>query len=303
MDQNSLLEKWLNDTLSDTEMEAFQELDDYPFYKDIVEDASRFKASSFSAVADFDALRKRLPKKSPPVRKLSSRPWLLRIASVFVIGFALYYFFLFRTDVRVETLVGQKTTIELPDASVVVLNALSEIEYSKKGWVNNRSLNLIGEAFFDVNKGATFDVITPSGTVTVIGTEFNVKQRGTGFEVACYEGIVRVTSGQYSKELRAGDRLRLSDGKLYVGKTTYHGPQWTSNISDFQQIPFLEVIEELERQYHIKVILKEVPKETLFTGGFVHDHLENAMQSIAEPMDLDFEITDNNEVTLIKREN
>ena len=303
MDKNTLLEKWLNDTLSDAEMKAFQEMDDYPFYKDIVDHASSFKASSFSGVADFDVLKERLSQKTATPSKLISSAWIMRIASVFVIGFALFYFFLFNTDVRVETLIGQKTTIELPDASVVVLNASSEIEYSKKGWVNNRSLNLSGEAFFDVTKGTTFDVITPSGTITVLGTEFNVKQRGAAFEVVCYEGSVRVATGPYSEVLKAGDRLRLSNGKLYVNKTTYRNPQWIGNVSDFQQVPFLEVIEELERQYQVKIIRKGVPVEALFTGGFVHDSLENALQSIAEPMDLNFVITDTNEVILTTREN
>jgi ferric-dicitrate binding protein FerR (iron transport regulator) len=227
----------------------------------------------------------------------------MRIASVFVLGFALYYFFLFNTDINIETLVGQKTTIELPDASVVVLNASSEIEYSKKGWNKKRSLHLTGEAFFDVIKGATFDVITPSGTVTVLGTEFNVKQRGAAFEVVCYEGSVRVDTGPYLEVLKAGDRLRFTDGKLYVGKTPNRNPQWTGNVSDFQQIPFLEVIQELERQYKVKIVRTGVPVETLFTGGFVHDNLLNALQSIAEPMDLNFVITDNNEVILTTREN
>lgn len=303
MDKNTLLEKWLNETLSDAEMAAFQEMDDYPFYKDIVDHASSFKASSFSGVADFDVLKERLSQKNAPPSKLINSAWIMRIASVFVIGFALFYFFLFNTNVRVETLIGQKTTIELPDASVVVLNASSEIEYSKKEWVNKRSLNLSGEAFFDVTKGATFDVITSSGTITVLGTEFNVKQRGAAFEVVCYEGSVRVDTGPYSEVLKAGGRLRLSNGKLYVNKTTYRNPQWINNVSDFQQVPFLEVIEELQRQYQVKIVRKGVPVEALFTGGFVHDNLENALESIAEPMDLNFVITDNNEVILTTREN
>lgn len=303
MDQNTLLEKWLNETLSDAEMAEFQEMDDYPFFRDIVDHASSFKASSFSGMADYNVLKDRLPEKTKSSPTLIGTPWIMRIASVFVLGFALYFFFLFNTNISIETLVGQKITIELPDASVVVLNASSEIAYSKKGWDKKRSLRLTGEAFFDVSKGATFDVITPSGTVTVLGTEFNVKQRGSTFEVVCYEGRVRVASGPYAEELKAGDRLRLADGKLYVGKTTYRNPQWTGNVSDFQQIPFLEVIEELERQYQIKVLRKGVPVDTLFTGGFVHDSLENALRSIAEPMDLKFEITENNEVILTTREN
>ena len=301
MEKENLLKKWLNGTLTEEETSAFQELDDYALYKSIVEDAAHFRASELSTVTDFKLLQDKLPKKKTTRNNLKINPWYLRIASVFVIGVSVYFMFFLNATTTIATAVGEKITIVLPDASTVNLNAASEMSYVKKEWDNKRSLHLTGEAFFDVTKGATFDVITPSGTVTVLGTEFNVKQRGAAFEVVCYEGSVRVATGPYSEVLNEGDRLRLTDGKLYVGKTTYRNPQWTGNVSDFQQIPFLEVIEELERQYQIKVLREGVPVDTLFTGGFVHDSLENALRSIAEPMDLNFTI-DNNTVTLSHRE-
>ena len=69
------------------------------------------------------------------------------------------------------------------------LNELSQLEYNASKWDENRSLELKGEAFFDVEKGKRFDVTTEFGNVSVLGTEFNVLSRDSIFKVSCYEGL------------------------------------------------------------------------------------------------------------------
>ncbi|VAW12310.1 Putative anti-sigma factor [hydrothermal vent metagenome] len=303
MDKNYLTRKWLANELSEQEMAEFKKLDDYPMCMDILEHATFFKASGFSAMADFETFSERLAMaQPPPVRKISWLRPMLRIASVFVVGFALYYFFFFKDMAQVQTLAGEKATIELPDASTVVINALSEIQYNKKMWGQHREVKLKGEAFFTVAKGAKFNVVTSQGTVSVLGTKFNVKQRGTYLEVKCYEGRVRVTSGSLSKELRAGDNFRFFEEGLTLDKNIYEHSSWTKNTSSFQRTPFYEVIAELERQYAIKITLDQVPEERLFTGGFVHGHLEDALRSLTEPLNLGYKITASDQVTLYPRE-
>ena len=153
MDKEYFIQKWLIDALSEDEMEAFKQRDDYTELSGIVENAMYFKASSFSTVDDFETFSTRLEKDTVPVRKLNWIKPFLRIASVFVIGLTLSYFFLFNGNVEINTLAGEKTTIALPDASTVVVNAQSEISYSKRKWNDKREVNLIGEAYFRVAKG------------------------------------------------------------------------------------------------------------------------------------------------------
>ena len=302
MNKEFLVKKWLSDELTDTEREAFEQLDDFQLHKDILDNAAQFKSTGFSQMDSFDTFSKRLNEVAKPVRKMNWVKPLLRIASVFVIGFSIYYFFLFNNVVEVQTLASEKTTIELPDASMVIVNAMSEVRYSKRKWQQKRELKLQGEAFFDVAKGSKFSVITSEGTVSVLGTQFNIKQRGNYFEVECFEGIVKVTSKNTSEQLIAGDRYRFSNGQASLGKTLYQQPQWTKNVSSFDRIPIFEVIAELERQYNIEVEMDKVQTERLFTGGFVHDNLENALKSIGEPLDLDYAIEAGNHVRLYTRE-
>lgn len=298
MDKEYLIQKWLTDELSEQEMKAFKELDDYPELTGIIENSKYFKASGFSTVDDFDTFSGRLEKDTVPVRKLTWLKPFLRIASVLVIGLALSYFFLFDGDVEINTLAGEKTTIELPDASTVVVNALSELSYSKSKWSDKREVELHGEAYFKVAKGAKFDVVTSEGTVSVVGTQFNVKQRGSYFEVECFEGIVKVTSPNATEQLTAGNRFRFSNGTASLGKTTYQNPQWTKNVSSFERVPFSEVVAELERQYDITVQMENISDELLFTGGFVHDNLDNALKSVSEPLNLGFRIASGKRVSI-----
>ncbi len=303
MDKEYLIQKWLSDTLSEQEAEAFKQLDDYQDLTGIVENAHYFKAATFSTIDDFDTFSARIEKSKVPVRKLNWRRPFLRIASVLIIGLTLSYFFLSNGAIEIQTLAGEKTTIALPDASSVVVNALSELRYSKNTWEVKREVKLQGEAFFKVAKGATFDVVTAEGTVTVVGTQFNVKQRGSFFEVECFEGVVKVTAGQVAQQLRAGDRFRLADGTASLEKTTYTNPQWTKNVSTFDRVTLAEVLAEVERQYGVKASMEGVDPNQLFTGGFVHDSLENALQSISEPLDLNYRIEKGNAVTLFPRAN
>ncbi|NND79334.1 MAG: DUF4974 domain-containing protein [Maribacter sp.] len=302
MNKEYLVKKWLADELSDAERKEFEQLEDFQLHKDILDNAAYFKSSGFSEMDDFENFSKRLDTLGNPVRKMNWVKPLLRIASVFVIGFTLYYLFLFNNVVEVQTLVSEKTTIELPDASTVIVNAMSEVRYSKREWSQKRELELQGEAFFDVAKGSKFNVITTEGIVSVLGTQFNVKQRGSYFEVECFEGIVKVTSQNTSEQLKAGDRFRFSNGQISLGKTTFQNPQWTKNVSSFDRIPLSEVISELERQYNVEVAVDKIKTERLFTGGFVHDNIENALKSITEPLDLGYNIEAGNRVSLFASE-
>ena len=92
----------------------------------------------------------------------------------------------------ISTPIDNYSTASLPDNSEVEINPASTIEFNKKRWSDNREVALEGEAFFDVEKGEKFTVVTSLGKVEVLGTEFNVRARGGEFEVDCFEGRVKV---------------------------------------------------------------------------------------------------------------
>jgi len=297
MEKDYLLKKWLNNNLTDEEQKAFERLEDHDLHTAIIEKASYFKASQFSQAASFESLESRLLEQVP-VRKLNWTQTLLRLTGVIVIAFGLYFLLFFNNLTHVETLASEKTTFELPDASTVTLNALTEVSYHKRNWEKHREITLEGEAYFRVAKGEVFDVITEEGVVTVVGTQFNVKQRGPYFEVTCYEGVVKVTSHETTKELLAGDSFSVYGNDVKFDTTTGASPQWTKNVSEFRSIPFREVIAELERQYDISVAYDADYATRIFSGGFTHNDLDNALKSITEPLKLTYKMESTTQVRL-----
>ena len=303
MDKDYLIEKWLKEELNDAEKDMFSKLDDAQLNEHIIETAQHFKASHFSKSDDFNTFKTQYKPSKAPVKKLNGFSPLLKIASVVIIGLGIYFTFFSSTPTYVETLAGEKSAIELPDHSKVALNALSSIEFNTKNWDGNRFLKLDGEAYFMVAKGKTFAVQTKSGTVTVVGTQFNVKQRENYFEVTCFEGIVEVTSDTITRKLLAGDTYQILNGKFTQGKIVASAPKWRENRSEFEAIPIKEVLSELERQYNIQVTFKNININRLFTGEFVHNNLENALIAITQPMNMTYELSSSNLVIIHGKEN
>lgn len=298
MDKEYLINKWLKDELTEAEKQVFYNLDDALLNYYIIENAKCFKASNVTKLDNFNTFKARYKASNNTVKQLYWFKPLLKIAGVIVIALGIYFTFFFNNNTIVETLASQKTRVELPDHSQVELNALSSIEYNRKNWNDNRILKLKGEAYFKVASGKTFNVKTSSGTVTVIGTQFNVKQRNKYFEVKCFEGIVKVVSDTIVRQLLACDAYQMFEGKITEGKTTTSSPRWTNNMSEFNAIPIKEVLSELERQYNIEVTYRNIDVNRLFTGGFHHDHLEKALIAITQPMNMTYELSSSNLVII-----
>ncbi|RZT00300.1 FecR family protein [Aquimarina brevivitae] len=302
MEKDNLIRKWLADELTDAERTAFEQQDDYKDHLRVVEAAKYFKASEFTDVADIESFYKRYEEARtlvPKKEKKSSLGLVLKIVAVFVIMLGIGFLVINPFNDRVSAPLAQKQEVVLPDNSEVVLNADSEIEYNGNNWQNQRSLRLKGEAYFKVAKGKRFDVVTEEGTVTVLGTKFNVKSRIGFFEVHCYEGLVNLTlSDHESVNLPAGSRFRIIDGKHYFDKTPEKVPGWINNRTTFKSIPYIQVIREFERQYNVNIDLKNINQNQIFTGGFVHNSLEDGLKSITLPLDLSYTVDNTKNITI-----
>jgi len=294
MEKDYLLKKWLNDDLTEEERRAFESHADFEINDTIIKEGQRFKASHFSIPASFDAVEERISHSKPIEKKMSWKYSLLKIASVVVLGVAVYFTFFNNALSEIRALATEQKEVELPDHSKVVLNSDSELSFDAKEWKKQRIVSLKGEAFFRVAKGKTFDVETSAGTVTVVGTQFNVNHRKTYFEVICYEGIVQVKSKDTLLKLLAGDSFRTLNGVVSVGKTKENAPPWTQHMSTFKDVPYSLVLDELERQYGVSIDYPSAYRDQLFSGGFVQNNLENALQSITAPFGLTYQITDTN---------
>ena len=295
MERETLISKWLDNNLNDQELEAFKKLEDYDDLVKLDRNLQGFKAESYDPAVELESVLSSIRSK-----KQTSVHWFkpfMKIAAILAICFSLYYYTT-TLDTTIKTAFAQKTTIELPDNSSVSLNAKSLLIFNKKDWKKERDVELEGEAFFKVSKGSSFNVITKTGIVTVYGTQFNVKQRDTYFEVICYEGIVGVTYNSQLTKLKAGNSFLIIDGKLIVTEKENNAtPSWLNNESQFKSLPYREVLAEFERQYGVSIVAENIDENQLFTGSFSHSNIDIALKSITLPLHLKYSKT-NNTITL-----
>ncbi|GAA4271273.1 FecR family protein [Aquimarina gracilis] len=301
MKKKDLIQKWLDhEQLTSTESEAFKNLDAYDSYVKISETAKKFISPQYNVEQNLQTLQDRLSERQKITNYRINFTYLARIAAVLVLAIGSYFMFFNQDISTVDTLASEKTLINLPDQTEVTLNALSSITYQEEDWDDNRKIKLEGEAYFKVAKGKKFDVVTSSGIISVLGTQFNVKQREGFFEVVCYEGLVSVTYLENATQLSAGNVFRVLDKKIVKTQTSLTKPNWTENRSTFSSTPYKYVLREFERQYNIIIISKNLDQDKLFTGNFVHSDIQTALQSITIPMLLKYEMNDNN-ITLYKQ--
>jgi transmembrane sensor len=127
-------------------------------------------------------------KKYQPERKkgIFSYKYLRLAASwliFFVLGSSVMYFLKSKPDnllsnrVIISVPLGGRSDVILPDGSKVWLNAGTQIAYNNDFGVKTRSLDLTGEAYFDVAKDKNHPFIVNASALKIValGTRFNVK--------------------------------------------------------------------------------------------------------------------------------
>jgi len=300
MKREELLHKYLNGTASPEEIETLRQDDRYALYVTIADASKEFEPPAFDGQKNFIEIESKKQGVSK-VRSLNpARTWLKVAAAVAIlfVGFLLFQ----NGETTISTQVAEKQEILLPDASEVHLNAKTKISYYKNSWDSDRTLELDGEAFFKVKKGSNFSVNTTHGIVEVVGTEFNVFVRDSLFQISCYEGLVRVSYADKSLEVPAGTRIQLINQKnLRKSATVAVSPNWITNESTFENVSLSLVLEELKRQYPIKITSHTIVDKK-FTGSFTHKDLNVALRSICDPLQVEFTIS-GEEVTLHAKKN
>jgi ferric-dicitrate binding protein FerR (iron transport regulator) len=292
--QENYLAKWLNNELSEEEVAKFKESKEYASYEKLREATDNLAGPDFDMDKAWENLNKRKANTESKVIQLNPYKKYLGIAAAIafiVVASFLYYGTL---NEEISTQYAERAAIVLPDASEVQLNADSQISYSKKNWDNKRDIVLNGEAFFKVAKGKRFTVTTENGTVTVLGTQFNVENRKGFFEVACYEGLVSVKYNKKEVKLPAGNSLIVINGEtqsMEIPNTKM--PSWMKNESSFKSIPLKYVMDEFQRQFNIEVTTQNINTDQLFTGSFSNTDKEIALQSISTPSQIKFKLEGN----------
>lgn len=299
--QENYLAKWLNNELTEEELATFKETEEYASYQKIKDVSSTLEAPSFNADAAWEDNKNRRLEEQPKIVTLKPYKRFLQLAAAIAVLMVASYFYLGTLDKSISTQYAENKEVVLPDASQIILNAESSVSYSEKNWDTERNIALLGEAYFKVAKGKRFTVATDHGTVTVLGTQFNVENRKDFFEVTCFEGLVSVTYNNKETKLPAGSSFLAINGKeISVTGPDTNAPSWIHKESSFKSIPLHYVLNEFQRQHNITVETNDIDTKQLFTGTFSNTDVNLALQSISVPTQLEFKLKANKATFYVK---
>jgi transmembrane sensor len=199
---------------------------------------------------------------------------------------------------------GRKSSIFLPDGSIVFLNSESSIQYDELSFTNNREIFLTGEGFFEVAKDSLhpFKVIASNIEITALGTSFNVNsyKKDQEISVALVTGKVLV---KIADSTDLGMEYFLNPGQEINYITAYNqftysssfNPKeiygWKDGILYFEQANLADVLQKLERWFDVDFEIKNAsPVEWRYTAQFHNQNLRNILESLSFSQNFKYEL-------------
>lgn len=223
-------------------------------------------------------------------RTVTMRYWLA--AAAFILLLMTTGLFMRFYSVTIQAPAGVQVSQLLPDGSTAELNAGSSLSWYPHWWRFSRILRFQGEGFFKVVTGSRFEVSSPNGVTSVLGTSFSIYSRPGKYQVTCMTGQVRVSAKNKNSVVLGPDYQArvMPDGNIEIIRGIEAGREidWLAGKFTFSAVPLRLALDEVERQYNVRISLLKTD-ELLYTGHFSRDReVEEVMDLICKPFGLTF---------------
>lgn len=298
-----LLLKQFNEPLPPAERQALDNwLNEHP---DNIKLLNRLNAEQLKD--DFEILRQYNPTKGLlllkaavlttilPVAAQKRLPWLqtaVAAAVIIIAGMGVYWIvtktnshpIVQTKEIEYKTLTvpsGKQSFIQLPDSTQVWLNAGSSLRYPEHFSDTQRTVELTGEAFFDVTKRIAgtaaqhFSVKLKDMEINVTGTRFDVKsyEDDAAPNTTLLEGNIEVRRGGHVLKVQPGERatLNLTTGDFMIKQADTNAIiSWMTDDYYFGQTPLPALLKDLERWYGINIEYNpnDLTGEDIISGTF-----------------------------------
>ncbi|MBD1422214.1 FecR family protein [Sphingobacterium chuzhouense] len=194
---------------------------------------------------------------------------------------------------------GGQYQVTLSDGTKVWLNAESKLHYPYRFSKDIRTVELEGEAYFEVAhlKGSPFIVKTSKEKVEVLGTHFNVNsyQADINSTVALLEGKVKVSSGEdYATVLKPGQQSVMRKGKMEIQTINVDEcVAWKNGEFMFNNETLENVMKKVARWYDLDIELSSNLKHVEIWGSVSrYDNFNTVLKLIKMTDDgIRFEVT------------
>ncbi|WP_020529079.1 FecR family protein [Flexithrix dorotheae] len=234
--------------------------------------------------------------------------YFYRIAAVLVLLAGAYLFHLDFSKVQPEQInqelftlkenkKGIRSTLKLPDGTMVKLNVNSKLKVPNQFKPDERRVYLEGEAYFDVVKDSTRPFIIESGDLqtTVKGTSFNVNAypKNNKVQVAVAEGLVEVKSKGKKLLLAENEAAELDLEKELLERVSFNknAIAWKDGILIFNNTNLKELFSDIENWYGVKIVLgKDIKMLEKITASYDNASLKTVLESISYSANFKYEI-------------
>ncbi len=220
---------------------------------------------------------------------------MLKIAAVVIfgvfLGILINKYFLFEKDkfVEIETKKGDKIHIKLSEGSEVWLNSRSKIRYPANFTGTNRYIELIGEAYFNLQgKGYSPVIIKCNGT-KIVGTQakFNAKTQPDfhNTQITVESGWISLTDPMWYNEpivLEEGFKGTV-DKDLPLLIEQNKNPNflaWKTGKLIFDKMPLLKVAETLSDVYDVDIQIMGDVKYCPYSHSYLNNNIDNILNDL-----------------------
>lgn len=186
-----------------------------------------------------------------------------------------------------ETPRRAKLKVNLPDGSLVWLNAASTLHYNNQFGINNRELSLQGEGYFEISKNPKLPLVVTSGNakVKVLGTKFNVQnyQNDDEMRVTLLEGSIDFSDSRYEKSILLKPNQMINynkkSGILRVKDiNAAYSNAWINNTVFFNEEKLDKIAKVIERAFDVTIQFGNEDLKNLVFYGDITIEAENIMQ-------------------------
>lgn len=156
----------------------------------------------------------------------------------------------------------------LSDGTRVWLNAGSSIRYPTTFPDYDRTVELEGEAYFDIatDTRRPFGVTIGRTIVRALGTAINIKANDQLWKVSLLQGEARITAGN-TLTLEAGQQAVANDRVELVKDANLDAvTDWKKGLFSFSHTDLISALNELARWYNVEVVYDKEPPNRYFTG-------------------------------------
>ena len=183
-----------------------------------------------------------------------------------------------KTDVQtgyntIQTPIGGKFQLTLADGSKVWLNSASSLRFPVYFSGDNRTVELKGEAYFEVAKtqNKKFTVRSGNQTVEVLGTHFNINAYSDEpvITTTLIEGAIRVVelNTQKFQILKPGEQSKVHNDIKIQKKDTQADIAWKDGYFYFENSSIETVMRQLGRWYGITARYESALPQQHFEGA------------------------------------